>query len=285
MLPPANGSPRRRSSRSCVGSDAKLWEELAPRWERGRELLWESTRAVGEWLVERLDPQPGQTILDVAAGTGETGFLAAQRGANLISSDLSPNMVEAAQRLAPSFGVSNAEFRVLDAERIDMPDANVDGVLSRFGYVLRGDPPPALREIRRVLRPGGRFAFAVWAERERNPWMTVPAAVMVERGHLSVASAEQKRLSEKRNAETIRRLLAEAGFGEASIEEMPLEYRFADAKELWTFVSELRGPVALALAKLGEKERADVRAEIERRAVRRGEGFELGGVSVNVVAS
>ena len=74
------------------------WQELAPRWERGRELLWASTRAVSEWLVDRLDPQPGQTILDVAAGTGETGFLAAERlgdAGQLISSDLSPNMLEA----------------------------------------------------------------------------------------------------------------------------------------------------------------------------------------------
>ena len=55
------------------------WEALAPRWERGRELLWRGTRPVSEWLVERLDPRPGQTVLDLAAGTGDTGFLAAPR--------------------------------------------------------------------------------------------------------------------------------------------------------------------------------------------------------------
>ena len=97
------------------------WQELAPRWERGRELLWESTRQVSEWLVDRLDPQPGQTILDVAAGTGETGFLAAKRlgdGGKLISSDLSPNMVDAAARVAAELGVANAEFRTFDAQRM-----------------------------------------------------------------------------------------------------------------------------------------------------------------------
>jgi ubiquinone/menaquinone biosynthesis C-methylase UbiE len=266
---------------------ADLWQELAPRWERGRELLWESTRAVSEWLVDRLDPQPGQTILDLAAGTGETGFLAAQRlgaGGRLITSDLSPSMLEAAQRLAPSFGVTNAEFRIVDAEAVDLPDASVDGVLSRFGYLLKGDPPPGLAEVRRVLRPGGRFAFAVWAAREQNRWMTVPADVMVERGHLAPESEEETRLSAKRNPSSIRRLLSDAGFGEAEIEELPVAYRFADAEELWFFVSELRGPVALALAKLGEAERVAVRAEIEQRADRVGDGFELAGVSLNVVA-
>jgi ubiquinone/menaquinone biosynthesis C-methylase UbiE len=271
-----------------VSESFDQWQELAPRWERGRELLWESTRAVSEWLVASLDPQPGQTILDLAAGTGETGFLAAPRlepGGKLITSDLSPNMLEAAQRVAELFGVPNAEFCVLDAEAIDLPDASVDGVLSRFGYVLKGDPPPALGEIRRVLRRGGTFAFAVWAERERNRWMTVPAEVMEERGHLPVQTEAETQLSAKRNARSIIRLLQEAGFGSAEVAEMPVAYRFANTEELWFFVSELRGPVAAALVKLDDGEREAVREEIERRAVRSGEGFELTGVSLNVVTS
>jgi SAM-dependent methyltransferase len=181
--------------------------------------------------------------------------------------------------------VKNAEFRILDAAAIDLPDASVDGVVSRFGYVLKGDPPPALREVRRVLRDGGRFAFAVWAERERNDWMTVPAAVMEERGHLAAQTDDELRLSAKRTPLSIMRLLHEAGFGSAEVAEMPVAYRFANTEELWFFVSELRGPVALALAKLDEDERAAVRAEIERRAEQVGEGFALGGVSLNVVTS
>ncbi|HEY3922208.1 MAG TPA: methyltransferase domain-containing protein [Gaiellaceae bacterium] len=261
-----------------MGSD--LWEELAPRWERGRELLWESTREISEWLVDRLDPRPGETILDLAAGTGETGFLAAQRGARLITSDLSTSMIEAAERLAPSFGVDGVDFRRLDADAIDLPDESIDGVLSRFGYVLRGEPPRALGEVRRVLRGGGRFAFAVWGARERNAWMTVPAEVMVERGLLEPQSDAEVRLSQRRNPDAIRAMLGAAGFADVEIEEMPVAYRFANDEELWFFVSELRGPVALAIAKLDEETRAEVRVEIERRA-----GSELGGVSLNAVAS
>ena len=264
------------------------WEELAPRWERGRELLFESTRTVSEWLVERLAPQPGQTILDVAAGTGETGFLVSAalgpRG-RLIVSDRSPHMVEAAERLASRFGVTNAEFRVLDAEAIDLSEASVDGVVCRFGYVLKGDRPAALTEIRRVLKPGGRFAFAVWAAREQNDWMTVPSEVMVDRGWLDPPSDADMRLSARRNPETIERLVRAAGFSRVEFEAMRLAYRFANSEELWYFVSELRGPVASALSQLGESERAVARGEIERRATPLpGGGFELGGVSLNAVA-
>jgi ubiquinone/menaquinone biosynthesis C-methylase UbiE len=264
------------------------WRTLAPRWERARELLWTATRPVSEWLVDHLAPRPGDVVLDLAAGTGETGFLAAERlgpGGRLISADLEPAMVEAAERLGAARGIANAEFRVLDRRRLDLAAASVDGVLCRFGYILKGEPPPALREIRRVLRPGGRLAFAVWAERGRNPWMTVPTQVMVARGHLEGPTAGELELSARRNPQSIARLLADSGFSPPEIEEMPVAYSFADADELWIFVSELRGPVALALAVLDEPERAAVRAEIEALAGGPYGGFELAGVSLNVVTS
>jgi SAM-dependent methyltransferase len=264
------------------------WQQIAPAWGRAPTAFREATRRVSEWLVARLDPAPGQTILELAAGTGEAGLLAAPRlepGGVLISSDRSPRMVEAARERAGELGIDNVRFKTLDAAQIELGDASVDGVLSRFGYILRGEPPRALSEVRRVLRPGGRLAFAVWAERERNSWITIPAEVMLERGHVSAPGAEERRLSERRHPAAIRRLLEEVGFAPRAIEEMPVIYRFADAAELWLFMSELRGPLSLVLGRLGTRERASVSSAIEERAAQTGGGFELGGVSLNVLAN
>ncbi len=264
------------------------WRALATGWERGRDLHWRATQSVSEWLVSRLDPRPGDTVLELAAGTGETGFLVSGLlgpAGRLISSDAEPGMVEATRRAAAERGIENAEFRVLDTNAIALPDASVDGVLSRYGYVLRGDPPAALREVRRVLRPGGRFAFAVWAGRSQNPWMTVPADLMVERGHLAPPSSDARRLSERRNPAAIAVLVANAGFEVLELEEMPVSYVFADGDELWRFATELRGPVSLALAQLGPAERDEIRGALEARVPRAADGYELGGVSLNVVAS
>lgn len=250
------------------------WQQMAPGWERARELLWRSTGPVSQWLVDRLDPRPGQTILDVAAGVGETGFLAAPRlepGGLLITSDRSPEMVEAARRVAAELGLANVEFRVLDAERLDLPDAGVDGALCRFGYVLKGD---ALHELRRVLRPGGRLAFSAWAERGESSWMAVPRGVLVELGHLPPRAPQPPW-----DAAAIRRILRDAGFPETEVEEMPSGYRFADPDELWLYVSELLGPVSAAIAGLGETERQAVRAAVEERVPQ----LELPAVSLNVV--
>jgi SAM-dependent methyltransferase len=269
--------------------DRDLWDELAVRWDRRRDLLWGSTRQVSEWLVQRLDPQPGQTVLELSAGTGETGFLVAERlgeAGRLISSDRSPAMVEAARRAAAELGLANVEFRVLDAERIDLPDASVDGVLSRFGYILKGDPPAALHEAKRVVRPGGRVAFSVWAARDRNAWMTVPADAMTELGFIEAREQGPDDPLAGRSIDRVNELLGLAGFQNWSMEELAAGYRFADSDELWTFVSELRGPIALAIEKLSPDERLAVREAVEAKAGRTEDGgYELGGTSLNVVAS
>jgi ubiquinone/menaquinone biosynthesis C-methylase UbiE len=267
----------------------ELWERMAKPWERRRQLAWRWTRPVSEWLVDRLDPKPGQTLLELAAGTGETGFLAAGRlgkGGRLICSDFSPEMVRAAERVGKQLGVDNAEFRVLDAERLDLDDGSVDGILCRWSYMLMGEPARALRESRRVLRPAGRVAFSTWGEPARNPWVTFSAGVMIDRGFMEPFSSEGPGVFAMPDADTVVPLLREAGFDQIEVEEMELRWRFEDSDELWILASELQGPVALTIATLEEEQQRTVRAALEERAAEfaTGDGYEIPGLSINVVA-
>jgi SAM-dependent methyltransferase len=267
----------------------ELWERMAKPWERRRELAWRWTGPVSEWLVDRLDPKPGQTVLELAAGTGETGFLAADRlgkEGRLISSDFSPEMVRAAERVGTELGVQNAEFRVLDAERLDLGDASVDGILCRWSYMLMGEPARALRESRRVLRPGGRVAFSTWGEPARNPWVTFSAGVMIDRGLMEPLSSDGPGVFAMPDADTVVPLLRETGFDQIEVEEMELRWRFEDSDELWILASELQGPVALTIATLEEEQKRAVRAALEERAAEfaTGDGYEIPGLSINVVA-
>src|SRR4051812_19921792 len=163
------------------------WGKMASGWEDRREWMMEVTGRANEWIVEKVDPQPGQTILDVAAGTGDLGFLVAERvggDGRVISTDFAPEMVDVARRVGEARGLTNVEHRVLDAERMDLEDDSVDGVVSRWGYMLMADPGAALEQTRRVLRDGGRLAFAVWMTPDRNPWAAVPGMTLVQRGHM-----------------------------------------------------------------------------------------------------
>ena len=105
------------------------------------------TGRVNSWLAEKADPPPSQTILDVAAGTGDLGFIAAERVAEVgrvISTDFAPEMVDVARRQGESRGLSIVEYRELDAERMELEDDSVDGVVCRWGYMLMADPAAAL---------------------------------------------------------------------------------------------------------------------------------------------
>ncbi len=133
-----------------------MWERSADGWAQSSGRFTAATLAVSHWLVNAIHPQPGQHLLELAAGIGETGFLAAELiepGGVLVSSDGAEAMVEAARARAEELGLSNVEFRPIDLEWIDGRTAEFDGVLCRWGYMFAVDREAALRETRRCCGP------------------------------------------------------------------------------------------------------------------------------------
>jgi SAM-dependent methyltransferase len=233
---------------------------------------------VTEALVAALRPRPTDVVLDVAAGTGDVTEALGSRVARVISTDLSAVMVEAARRR----GVANAEHRVQDMQELDLPDASVDAVVSRFGYMLVPDPARALRETRRVLRPGGRLAFATWAPAKRNPWATAYGPVLIERGLQEPPKPGEPGQFSLSGPEEIEPLVRAAGFDEVAVEEVPVEYRFDDWDEYRRVITTLAASLRALLETLDEGTRAEVdagaRARVER--FRTDEGYVLPGVAL-----
>jgi ubiquinone/menaquinone biosynthesis C-methylase UbiE len=243
------------------------WKEMARGWEDRREWLMEITGRVNAWLVEKADPQPGQTVLDIAAGTGDLGLAVAERvgeGGHVISSDFSPDMVDVARRNGEARGLTNVEYQVLDAEQMDLDDDSVDGVVCRWGYMLMADPAAALKETRRVLRDGGPLAFAVWRTPDRNPWAAVPAMTLVQRGHMPPPEPGVPGMFAMGDPDRIRELVTQAGFAEPEPEEIAIEFRYADFDDLWDTLVRMAGPLARVVSALPDDERQATRAAIEQ---------------------
>jgi SAM-dependent methyltransferase len=239
---PDGDPPVRRSSTTPFDAnehrDTSLqnWEEAAAGWVRRAELLRELGAPVSHWLIDAVMPQPGQRVLELAAGLGETGMLAAELVAPMggaVISDQAETMLAGARARAVSLGLSNVEFQVLNAEWIDLPVASVDVVLCRWGYMLMADPAAALAETRRVLRPGGRVAFAVWDTIEHNPWALLPARELAERGIVGPPNPDAPGPFALADARRITALLDSAGFAEARIETLDLCRRHPHFDELW----------------------------------------------------
>jgi SAM-dependent methyltransferase len=243
----------------------ETWGMMATGWEDRREWLMGISHPVNEWLAEKVNPQPGRTILEVAAGTGDLGLMIAERvgeDGRVISTDFAPQMVDVARRQSKARKLTNVEHRVLDAESMDLDDDSVDGVVCRWGYMLMADPGAALRETRRVLRGGGPLAFAVWMTPDRNPWSAVPGMTMVQRGHMPPPEPGAPGIFGMGAPGRIRELVAEGGFGEPELEEIAFEFRYADSDDLWDALVRLAGPFARAALALPDDERQATRAAI-----------------------
>jgi SAM-dependent methyltransferase len=265
-----------------------VWDAMAPGWHARREEMWNISRQVSEWLIRRLDPQPGDTVLELAAGAADTGFMAARlvdETGRVIITDFAPEMVAAARRRAEDLDVENTEFRVLDAERMDLETDSVDGVLCRWGYMLMIDPAAAFAETRRVLRAGGRLAFSVWATPERNPWASLVGRVLVAQGHIPPPDPEAPGIFAMSDPRRIRVLLVGAGFTGPEIEEVSFRWTFADRDDYWRFLTEAAGAISPVLQALPPAVQAQVRGQVHEAAepFRSGEGYDFPAVCLNAV--
>jgi len=196
-------------------------------------------------------------------------------------------MVEAGRERAAELGLSNVEFRRMDAEHMDLDDDSVDGVLCRWGYMLMADPAAALAETRRVLRDGGRLALSVWSAADDNPWGTISREVLNDHGYLPAPKPGDPGIFSMGREERIRELVGGAGFEAIEIEAIPLEWRFDAFDDYWYFLQQMAGAIALVLERLTDEQRTEVHDEMERKAApfRANGAYVMPGKVLNAVAS
>lgn len=216
---------------------AERWEQVAGGWGRRRGEFQAAAAPVSMWMVEAISPQPGQTVLEVAAGPGDTGFLAAEMlrpAGRLISTDGSEAMVQIAKERATELQLDDVvETRTMQAEWLDLSAASVDAILCRWGYMLLADPEAALRDARRVLRPGGVIALAVWSAPDESPLISA-----VDRATRTLDFVEASDPAEPgpfalSDPAALTELLSVAGFADIEIEQVDFEMTFESLDAAW----------------------------------------------------
>jgi SAM-dependent methyltransferase len=246
------------------------WATAAGGWGKRADEVRRTTMPVSAWMVDAIAPQPGDRVLELAAGPGDTGFLAAELirpGGELITSDFVPEMLTVAQERAKALGIDNVRFKQIDAETsIDVEAASIDAVLCRWGFMLMVEPVTALQESRRVLKPGGRLALAAWADPEANPWAAIPARELIRRGleerpepgaPAQFAWAPEGVIAER---------IEEAGFVDYEVGAVDFEYAFDSLDEWLAGTRDLSMRFAAAEAAMDDATRAEVQAAIRDAA-------------------
>jgi ubiquinone/menaquinone biosynthesis C-methylase UbiE len=266
------------------------WNKDGAAWRR-----WNSTldRWYGEATRQMLDLvqiQPGQRILDIAAGAGEPAVSAAERvgpTGYVLATDISEGIIELARQVAHERGLKQIETRTMDGEKLDLPDASFDAVLCRLGLMYMPHPITALREWRRVLRSGGRVAVVVFSTPDRNSWGAVPASIIRQRAQLPPPVPGQPGPFSLGGSGVLEDVFRQAGFATPEVRAVPVPHRMGSSAEYVQVAREAFGAFNAMMAHLSPQERDSVWNEVET-SMRRFEspsGFEVPGECLVGVAT
>ena len=226
-------------------------------WSAGGDNYNEVSRGIAdsiEHCVLRLNPRPGERILDLATGTGWTSRVVARRGAKVTGVDIAAGLLESAERQAAA---EHLPIRYVpgDAESLPFEDASFDAIVSTCGVMFASRPDAAARELARVCRPGGRIAITTWTSdgnlfkmfQVMKAYMPPPAAPAPPSPF------------EWGNTDRIRQLLGEDF--ELKFERAVSYYREPSADAAWETFSTSYGPTKTLAESLDPSRRQALRAD------------------------
>jgi len=241
-------------------SEREGWNKFSARYTK---VALPEFRPFGRRLIEMAGLGKGMWVLDVATGPGEPALTIASRVGPrglVLGVDFAPVMVRRARGRAKRAGARNAHFREMDAERLQLEDMTFDRAFCRFGLMLMPNAERALKEMRRVLVPGGRVAVAVWSAQQKvNTLGIVRRALQrYDAFHPPPGAPDFFRFGQ---AGAVERALRAAGFRQVRTERVTVEWVFKGPDEFWSSMK--RAPsLRWALAKVSATVRRAVKDDV-----------------------
>jgi ubiquinone/menaquinone biosynthesis C-methylase UbiE len=227
-----------------------MWGMVAPGWEQNADFVDTRSTKMTEAMLSAAEIQGGDRVLELACGPAGLGMAAADHvgpEGEVVLSDVAPEMTAIAAARARDRGLDNVSTVELDLENVEQPDAAFDAVLCREGIMLVLDPRAAVREIKRVLKPGGRAAVSVWGPRERNPWLgAMLDAVGAQLGGTFPPPGMPGPFALD-GRDKLLAVLWDAELVDVEVTEVEAPWRGASFDQWWLVTSALAGPLATIL--------------------------------------
>jgi len=241
-----------------------MWDTFSPGWDKWDDVVMATLGRVGDEIVGSLAVGDEQHHLDVASGTGEPGLSIAKlapRG-RVVLTDLSPRMLEAAQRRAVTQGLDNVEVKECSADDLPFPDASFDSVSCRFGFMFFPDFQQTAEELVRVLRPGGRASIAVWSGPEANAWATIPGEAIAAEVEMPAPDPDAPGMFRCAAPGMMSAVLERAGLHEVIEWDVPIVMTTDTPEKYWQLLTEVTAPVVAVLNQVDEATRNRIASRV-----------------------
>jgi len=242
------------------------WQEAAGAWHRWSSTLHKWLGPATDKMLEFAKITTGNHVLDIAAGAGEQSITAAKKvGASgyVLATDISSNILEFAKKMALDNGLSNVKTSVMDGENLQLDDESFDAVISRVGLIYFPDQQKALKEMLRVLKPGGKVAAVVYSTPDKNKFFSIPVSIIRNRAKLPPPLPGQPGPFSLGPAGTIEKEFTQAGFINVKSELVDSPLNLSSAAECVRFEKESFGALHQMLSNLSDIEKETVWQEIE----------------------
>ena len=254
---------------ATASSHAQAWDTAARGWNQYTALIYSWLRESTQAMLDMADIRSGSRVLDIAAGTGEqTLQVAARVGVNgyVLATDVSEAILAFAQQRFREHQLRHVNTRVADAQALGLEGADFDAAICRLGLMFCRDPLRALVEIRKALRPGGRFSGLVFSHARQNPCLTIVIAGAMKHAGLPDQPLDAAGTLLSLGAPgLLDRLLGQAGFGKIDVYPVYAPFRLRSSKDYVDFVRASASPIMALIEPLSQAAQRDAWDDIEQQ--------------------
>ncbi len=246
------------------------WETSSQYWNKHQALIEKMYAPLTRALIEEAQIVAGQSVLDIGGGAGEPSLTIARvvgLSGHVTYTDPTAGMVKAAREESERRGLSNLEFHQHPAEKLPFANSSFDVAVGRLSAMFFSDVSPALRQILRVVKPGGCVAFLVWADRELNPFFSVITEILNQFVPAEPEDEDAPAAFRFARPGKLAKLLEEAGA--VSVNERTLKFDTdapIDVAQFWELRTEMSDTFRTKIAKLAADELMAVRDEVQKAA-------------------
>lgn len=240
------------------------WDKFSPGWKKWDDLTMDFLNPPGISIIKFLNPSGNDKVLDIAGGTGEPGLTIAAMipEGKVVITDLSEKMLDVAKEKATVKGLKNVEFLACDVSEMPFENNSFDAVSCRFGFMFFPDMQLAANEIKRVLKPGGRFATSVWNIPEKNFWVTATMGTIMRNMELPPPPPEAPGMFRCAKPGRMKEIFETAGFRNYSEKEVPTQLPSGTVEKYWELMTEVGAPIVAALSKADEAMKEKIKKEV-----------------------